>query len=51
MKKSQGKPSDIWSVGCVILEMLTGLPPWKNSSKNFEDLCKTINSGGSLYDF
>ena len=49
MKKAFGKPADIWSVGCVAIEMLTGIPPWKTLATNTEEIYKLINSGSNFY--
>ncbi|KAK6911316.1 Protein kinase domain [Dillenia turbinata] len=32
-KKSRGPLSDIWAVGCFVLQMLTGKPPWSKKSE------------------
>ena len=34
--------ADIWSVGCMIVEMLTGVAPWSNITKDEKQLIRII---------
>ena len=36
--------SDIWSIGCTVIEMITGKPPWSNYKNPFKILFQIMNS-------
>lgn len=37
--------SDIWSIGCLVIEMLQGTPPWSEWQNTYAALFKIANSG------
>ncbi|OMJ74018.1 hypothetical protein SteCoe_27173 [Stentor coeruleus] len=44
-QSGHGFAADIWSVGCVMIEMLTGNPPWSSVSRSVKDVFELITSG------
>jgi len=42
MKIGHGKPADIWSLGCCVIEMLTSKAPWSEHGKDAKVIMRTI---------
>ena len=42
MRTGHSYSADVWSVGCVLIEMLTGSPPWANLSKSAKEVLRIV---------
>jgi mitogen-activated protein kinase kinase kinase ANP1 len=48
METGHSYPSDIWSLGCLVLEMASGAPPWSDVSTKAAEVIRMISTPGML---
>ncbi|EKF27506.1 protein kinase, putative [Trypanosoma cruzi marinkellei] len=44
-----GLPSDVWSVGCCVIEMLTGSPPFSGVKNQYSMMMRVAETEGELF--
>jgi serine/threonine protein kinase len=50
LRQGHSFPADVWSFGCVLIEMVTGNPPWSNYSRETKQVLALIAKEGSMPD-
>lgn len=48
MRKGHGCAADIWSFGCVLIEMITGNHPWYNIAHDPKRVIELLSKSGKL---
>ena len=47
LRKGHTYPADIWSFGCLVIEMTAGRPPWSELSRNSKEVLNLISTPNS----
>ena len=42
LRQGHSLPADVWSFGCLLLEMASGRPPWSDLSKQTKEVMQFI---------
>ena len=42
LRAGHGKPADVWSIGCCVIEMLKGRPPWSERTRDGRSVLELI---------
>ncbi|EAN86486.1 putative protein kinase [Trypanosoma cruzi] len=49
LSQGVGLPSDVWSVGCCVIEMLTGSPPFSGVKNQYSMMMRVAETEGELF--
>ena len=49
-KEGHSFSADVWSLGCVLIEMVSGHPPWSNYSRNAKEVLHLISLPNNVPD-
>ena len=48
LRNGHGPKVDIWSLGCVIIELMTGIPPFYRPNQTIEEIITILASGSNF---